>query len=116
MTLAELVAELERQRAEAATRAYLAPVARVLDEVLAAVRRVDEMPTAARLVSTREAGQFLGLAPKTVARWCAAGRFPGAVKTNGRRGDWRIPLAVVYQVAGRARSAAPTEVRLWRAP
>ena len=43
-------------------------------------------------VTCFEAARYLGISATTVQRWCKRGRFPGAEKTSGETGEWRIPL------------------------
>lgn len=49
----------------------------------------------------------LGLAPSTIRGMCAAGRFPGAYRREGR--EWRIPRAAItaYQTSEAALHQAP---------
>lgn len=49
-------------------------------------------------LTTSEAGRRLGVAPRTVARWCRDERLPNAIKT-GEEGDgeWRIPSTDVQE-------------------
>lgn len=113
MKLGELVERYERRRAEAARHGSTAPLAKVYAVVLEELRGVDGVPDQARLMTTAEAAEVLGLSEKTVRRWLADDRFPGARKTSGERGEWRIPSAEVYAAAGREGGARASVPRLW---
>lgn len=49
--------------------------------------------TGKRFISAAEAARRLDVDKSTVARWCVAGKVPGAYRTVG--GHWRIPAAWV---------------------
>lgn len=59
----------------------------------------------------------LGITPRTLRRWIAAGDVPGAEQVQGRRGPaWRVPAAAIDQLRNRcARDAEPLPV-VERAP
>lgn len=113
MTHAELLEEYERRRAEAARVGSTAPLAKVYSLVLEELRALDGRPEHGRMMSTGEAAEVLGVSCKTVRRWIDAGRFPGAVKTSGEAGEWRIPAEQVYQAAGAPAESASGVPRLW---
>lgn len=113
MKLAELVAEYERRRLEARRHGATAPLATIYGVVLDELRSVDGHASPDRMMDTGEAARVLSLAPKTVARWAAAGRFPGARKTS-EGGEWRIPARAVYEAAGSPPSRDAIAIpRLW---
>ena len=110
MTLEELTAQLreEEQRAEDEDATVkLAPVLRRLVGYLDLVDGQGMPPT---MADCNTAAFRLGVTPTTVARWAKAGRFDGAVKTSGKAGEWRIPLASVTLV----RAQPKTTKKLWR--
>jgi predicted DNA-binding transcriptional regulator AlpA len=96
MTKAELLEDLQRRKAEAAQVGASAPIAQILDLVIAQLDRLDGVDGSPRLVRVQTAAVTLGLSPATIRRMCQGGRFPGAMKTSGDRGDWRIPAGEVY--------------------
>jgi predicted site-specific integrase-resolvase len=59
------------------------------------------------LLTSPEVGRRFRVDPKTVARWLAAGKFPGAFKTPG--GHWRVPSGDVDALLppGQRREVAP---------
>jgi excisionase family DNA binding protein len=46
-------------------------------------------------LTTGEVARGLQVSRKTVTRWCTAGLVPGAWKTPGPRGSWRVPESAV---------------------
>jgi hypothetical protein len=111
VTLADLVRDLERRRAEAERVQATAPLATVYGEMLDLLRQVDGTERLTGYVNTHEAARMLGLAPKTVMNWCRQGRIIGAMKTSGSNGGvWRVPVASI----GRINDSHETS-RLWRA-
>lgn len=57
-------------------------------------------PPATDALSVHEAARRLGVSVGTVCRWVRDGRFPGAYRASGVRGDLRIPEEDVSAVAG----------------
>ena len=114
MKLPELVLEYERRRLEAQRHGSTAPLATIYGVVLDELRALDGIAFADRLVDTTEAAGILSVAPKTVARWAADGRFPGARKTSDE-GEWRLPAREVYAEAGHGASlrTEATIPKLW---
>jgi excisionase family DNA binding protein len=53
-------------------------------------------------LTVTDVATMLGRAPSTCRTWCAAGRFPGAYRLQGR--EWRIPRSAL-----RALRDAPEE-------
>lgn len=92
MTLAELLARLERQRAEAEALEATAPVANVYAQVIRDLRSLDGVPAIEAKVNTRTAAQLEGVDRSTIAKRCGDGWYPNAEKTSGG-GEWRIPLS-----------------------
>lgn len=43
----------------------------------------------------RDAAPVIGCEPATLRRKCAAGLIPGAWRTSGETGDWRIPFSTL---------------------
>ncbi len=99
MTRAELVAEWQRRKAEALETGTTAPVAKLADVILRQLEELDGYASQERLMTTVEAAALLSVSGKTVRAWCCGRRFPGAIKTSGRNGDWRIPASDVYKLA-----------------
>lgn len=50
-----------------------------------------------KILSAQEAAVELGVDPRTVARWCERGEFPGAYKSNPRlkNSPWKIPVKAI---------------------
>lgn len=46
-------------------------------------------------VSQVEAARLCGVSKMAVSRWCRAGEIKGVIKTPGKRGMYRIPLASI---------------------
>lgn len=51
--------------------------------------------TSTDLCNVRKAARMLNVHPRTITRWCEAGRFPGAFKVDPDLDNsaWLIPLA-----------------------
>jgi excisionase family DNA binding protein len=49
-------------------------------------------------LTTGQVARGLQVSRKTVTRWCTAGLVPGAWKTPGPRGSWRVPESVVKDI------------------
>ena len=111
MTRAELRAEWQRRKAEALETGATAPVAKLADVILQQLERLDGYDTV-RLMTTAEAATVLSVSEKTIRGWCGLRRFPGATKTSGRNGDWRIPASDVYTLAGVERKQKPELLRM----
>ena len=71
------------------------PMEAVCNEILSDLIALDDMGAPLERIDTDAAAGMLGVSPKTVAHWCAAGRFPGALKTGASKGKWVIPTADV---------------------
>ena len=113
MTLSELMADYERRRGEADRHSASAPLATVYALVLEELRALDRIAIPDRMMGTGEAATVLALAPKTVAKWAAEGRFHGAQKTS-EGGEWRLPARSVYEQAGVPKGSGQTAIpRLW---
>ena len=52
---------------------------------------------APELLTTPEAAEHWRVDHKTMGRWCATGKIPGAFQTPG--GRWRIPAAAIHAPA-----------------
>ena len=104
MTLPEVLAQLAARRADYGRLRAQVEATALLDEVIAILERVDGTETAAgRDLTTRETAARLGLANhRTVEQYCRAGRLPGAYKTSGETGDWRVPAAAIETFRSRA--------------
>ncbi len=111
MTQAELRAEWQRRKAEALETGATAPVAKLADVILHQLERLDGHDDAVRLMTTAEAATVLSVSEKTIRGWCGRRRFPGAAKTSGRNGDWRIPASDVYTLTGVERKQKPQLLR-----
>ncbi len=111
VTLAELRSKLATRREDYARLRAHVDAAVLLGEVLELLERVDGTETApGRDLTTRETAALLGLANhRTVEQYCRAGRLPGAYKTSGETGDWRVPAAAIE--AFRSRAGARNLVR-----
>ena len=111
MTRAELCAEWQRRKAEALETGATAPVAKLANVILDQLERLDGHDGTARLMTTADAATVLRVSKKTIRGWCGKGRFPGATKTSGRSGDWRIPSSDVYTLAGAEPKRKPQLLR-----
>jgi len=102
VTLAELIANLSAQQADATRLRRQVDEAALLGDVLAQLDQVDGTDTSAgHDLNTHDAAKQLGLAShRTVENWCRQGRFPNAYHTSGERGDWRIPVSDVAAYRG----------------
>lgn len=54
---------------------------------------------AALYYTVTEVAALYRVNPKTVRRWIADGRFPGAVQAGGNRSTWRIPATALQDGA-----------------
>lgn len=111
MTVPELIRQYERLRLDAERVGATAPLAKVYAAFIEELRSAGNVGGSERMMSTTEAASELGVEPKTIANWCADGRFPGAKKTSPRRGRWRIPSRDVYAFFGEKNGSSPP--RLW---
>ena len=101
MTRAELRADWQRRKAEGLQTGATAPVAKLADVILQQLTQLDGLDKGVtRLMTTAEAANVFSVSEKTIRGWCRRRRFPGATKTSGRKGDWRIPASDVYTLAG----------------
>lgn len=60
--------------------------------------------------TSEEWAAVLGVSPRTVTRWCVAGRVPGAAHVDGR---WRIPLDAEPPADRRASKPRPLARQAW---
>ncbi len=112
MTRAELRAEWQRRKVEALETGATAPVAKLADVILQQLETLDGHDNGvARMMTTAEAAKVHSVSEKTIRGWCGLRRFPGATKTSGRNGDWRIPASDVYTLAGVKRKQKPELLR-----
>ena len=111
MTPAQLIRQYERLRLDAERVGATAPLAQVYAAFIEELRSVGGIERVACMMTTTEAASELGVKPKTVANWCADGRFPGAKRTSPKRGRWRIPSRDVYAFFGEKDRSRPP--RLW---
>lgn len=96
MTLRDVLAQLAARRADCDRLHAQVDAAALLGEILDLLERVDGAEAVAgRDLTTREAAALLGLDSRTIERYCRAGRLPGAFKTSGETGDWRVPAAAL---------------------
>ncbi len=93
MTVRELIDRYQRRQIEATRLKATGSLAEAYLLFLEDLRGLDGKANAGGYVGTEEAGKILTLDPRTVARKAARGDFPGACKTSGQRGEWRIPLS-----------------------
>lgn len=95
MTRAELLRKYERL-ADGLVPGTLAPVADVYRQFTRELADLEGAGDDVLYVDTDRTALMLGVSPKTVAHWCAAGRFEGARKTGeGHGGKWVIPLTAI---------------------
>jgi excisionase family DNA binding protein len=103
VTLREVLAQLAARRADYGRLRAHVEAAALLDDVIAILEGVDGREAAAgRDLTTREAAAVMGLDSRTVERYCRAGRLPGAFKTSGETGDWRVPSTAIDAFRTRA--------------
>lgn len=109
MTLREVLAQLAARRADYGRLRAQVDAAALLGEVIEQLERVDGTETVGgRDLTTRETAELLGLANhRTVEHYCRAGRLPGAYKTSGETGDWRVPAAAIDAFRSRAGTRTP---------
>ncbi len=99
VTRAELIRRYE-QLADALVPGTLAPVAELYQRFVRELAELDNEPVDTAFVNTEIAAGMIGVTAKTIAHWCAAGRFPGARKTGGRGGKWVVPVAAIREYLG----------------
>ena len=110
MRIAEYQERLELRVRDAEQMNASAPVADVLRAVLRELSEIHASSHLGRMLNTRQVAEILGVKPKTIANWAAAGRFAGAKKTSGVKGNWSIPVEEVKRANERPRQ------KLWRRP
>ena len=113
MTHGELIREYERRLEDARRYGALAPLDKAIGAFLEDLRQLDGFANPERLMDSAEAAETLGLSQKTVRKWIKVGRFPGARKTNGEEGEWRIPAREVHAEAGNTKSQRTLSPKLW---
>ena len=113
MNRTDLLAMWERRRTEALEHGSSAPLAKTYSVVIEELKTLDSGDTSMRCVSTKEAAEILSTNQRTVAKWASAERFLGAFKTS-EKGEWRIPEASVYAVAGLRCTEPVATPKLWR--
>lgn len=59
--------------------------------------------------STATVAKIVELTPATVAAHCASGLIPGAFRTGGDRGPWRIPADSIDAYMTRGRAVIPDD-------
>ncbi len=112
MTSAEIRADWQRRKVEALETGATAPVAKLADVILQQLETLDgNDKSVTRLMTTAEAAKVFSVSDKTIRGWCRRRRFPGATKTSGPTGDWRIPASDVYTLAGVKRKQKPELLR-----
>ena len=99
MTRDELLRKYEHL-AEGLVPGTLAPVSDVYRQFVRELTEVEGIEDALLYVDTDRAATMLSVTSKTVAHWCAAGRFPGARKTGGQGGKWVVPVAAIREYLG----------------
>ena len=106
MTLREVLTQLAARRADYGRLRAHVEASALLDDVISMLERVDGTETASgHDLTTRRAAALLGLDNhRTVERYCRAGRLPGAYKTSGETGDWRVPAAAIEVFRSRGRT------------
>lgn len=114
MTLAELIEDYERRRREAVEVGATAPLSKVYGRVLEELQSIDGLEAGVPWLDTAEVAAIAGVVRKTVAKWCAEGRFPGARKTSSSTGEWRIPAHEAHKLAGGPPVEPSGTPRLWR--
>lgn len=95
MKLPELLTVYRRRREDAERHGSTAPVGRIYTVVIEELEDL-ELVMPQQMLGTKAVAEILDMAQATVAKKCAAGQFPGAEKTSGENGDWRIPASVVF--------------------
>lgn len=65
--------------------------------------------TTPRYTDTADVAQMLGFTRKTIAEWCARGKFPGAKKfpDDSPRSEWRIPAEDIEAIKRRRSGTTP---------
>ena len=94
----EIIAHLDKESRTNERRDTRGKIAEALKEVRELLAREPRHPgedTPDSLHTTREAALWEGVSQKTIARRCIRGEYPGAIRTNGKGGHWRIPGSAI---------------------
>lgn len=92
--------QLESRIDDAKAMGAQAPVARILESVVELIREhlatePDGHMSEGCALSTGEVAEMEGVSRRTINNRCALGEYPGAYRTNGDRGHWRIPSSAI---------------------
>ena len=93
MNVEDLIERYERRAGEADQVHATAPVAAGYRCVVEDLQMIGSDIGPDRVLTTNEAAKYLRNSPKTIRKWIGAGRFPGAYRTSGDTGRWRIPAS-----------------------
>jgi len=91
----EIVQEITQRIHDADARRATAPVGDILRWVLSLIEATDLPAWYDRDLTSTEAAELEGICPRTITLRCNAGEYPGAYRTQGDRGRWRIPLSAL---------------------
>jgi len=98
----DLVERYQRMADDAKLTGSMAPLDRVYLQVVRDLKALTGLSGLDALLTGKAAAKRLGVAPCTVADWCKDGRLPGARKTSGKTGEWRIPESSVQALMSEA--------------
>jgi hypothetical protein len=105
-----LIEELKDWKQRAQEGGHSAPVDRTLDAVIAkvepALAQILES-TPGQVLTVSEAADREAVSARTVRDRCDRGEYPGAFRTQGATGHWRIPRRAIEERRARARASEP---------
>lgn len=114
MNWTDLLERWEKRKSEAQAQSALAPVAKIMEQVLEEARMVDGVPELEKMIGTADMAKLMGVTAKTARKRCAAGLIEDARKPAGssKSDEWKAPLSSVlaFNTGKRRRKTGP---RLW---
>lgn len=96
MRLPELLETYRRRREDAEQHRSEGPLAQFYDVVIGELEDLEAVSPEQKL-SAQEVAEIEGVTDTTIRRQCKAGKWPGAKKTSGETGEWRIPARLVLR-------------------
>lgn len=96
MRLPELLETYRRRREEAEQHGSIGLIADFYAIVIGELEDLEAVSPEQKL-SAQEVAEIEGVTDTTIRRQCKAGKWPGAEKTSGETGEWRIPARLVLR-------------------
>jgi len=94
--LPELLTVYRRRREDAERHGAQGKIAQFYAVVIAELEDLEAVSPEQKLTA-QEVAEIEGVTDTTIRRQCKAGQWPGAEKTSGETGEWRIPARLVLR-------------------